>query len=142
MLRASVCYGCFSLVSLAGMILCRVAAFSVLSMAFARMFPWLFLGGGGVFLVLSGWLPRAGGSAYYRIFHCLYHSGLLVLAAASFCDGLCSGSQRAPSDIRLAEIAGGALLCAGAIVLALIVWEQRKTDGARKMRHKNKNTSR
>lgn len=126
MLRISIFYGCLSAAVLLGTVFSQALALPALSMAFARMFPYLFLGGGGVFLFLSRYLPGARISEHYRIFQYLYHSGLLVLAAASFWNGINAGLKGTSSDIRLAVIAGGTLLCAGAIILALIVWEQMK----------------
>lgn len=132
MLRTSWLYGLLGLTALAAAALCRAFALSAQAMAFARMFPWLFLGGGGVFLFLSKRMPRAGSSEYYRIFQFLYHSGLLILTAASFLIGMCAGKEGISSDIRLTVIAGGALLCAGVIVLSLIAWEQSEKNDTNK----------
>lgn len=124
MLRVSGLYGVLSLADLTAAALCRAFSLNVETMAFARMFPWLFLGGGGCFLFLSRRMPQAKASEYYRIFLCLYHSGLLILAAATFLNEVIEKKEGLSSDIRLAAIAGGTLLCAGVIVLLLIAWEQ------------------
>lgn len=131
MLHTSGLYGLLGLADLAATAFCRAFSLDVEAMAFARMFPWLFLGGGGIFLFLSRWMPRAKASEYYRIFQFLYHPGLLILAAVSFLNGVCDEKEGMSSDIRLTVIAGGALLCAGMIVLSLIAWEQSEKKGTK-----------
>lgn len=118
-----------SLAAAAAALWCKSAGLDIQAMAFARMFPYLFLGGGGMCMLLSRRLAWAKASEYYRVFQWLYHVGVLLMAMTSFWGEMSLSVQEPLADIRLAAIIGWTLFGAGLIVLLLIIRDGPESAG-------------
>lgn len=93
--------------------------------ALAAMLMYLLSGGIGIFLVLVWFLPSAEQSEFFRVFECLYHPGVWMLAIAAGIGEAGDWSGVVEEYLHLACIAGGTLTAAGIIVLILIMKEKQ-----------------
>lgn len=93
--------------------------------AFLGMLKVLIPGGVAVFLILARFLPSAENSEYFRVFGCLYHPGIWLLAESFFAETVGGWSGMISECLHMAYIAGWTLLAAGIIVLILIVKEKQ-----------------
>lgn len=92
--------------------------------AFTEMLLFLVPGGVVMFLALACFLPSAEQSEFFRVFECLYHPGICLLAAAAFADSFAEQGGTLAGYLHMAYIAGWMLLAAGIIVLVLILKEK------------------
>ncbi len=92
-------------------------------------------GGGAVHLLLAVLLPDAWKSEYDPIFLGLYIAGILLLTANQAAAGFLELTDRESSYISLTAIIGWTLCVAGAIVLAMVVWDVREPGKGRIRRH-------
>lgn len=85
---------------------------------------FLIPGGVVVFLALACLLPAAEQSEFFRVFECLYHPGIWLLAGTSFMEKAGTWGGNAAECMHMAYIAGWTLFTAGIIILILIIKEK------------------
>lgn len=98
--------------------------------ALTRALIFLIPGGAAVFLALACLQPAVETSEYFRVFECLYHPGIWLLAGTSFLGKAGTWNETVAEFLHMAYIAGGTLLAAGIIILILIMKEKHSKRSA------------